>query len=94
MRRYAITMGIRTACFLSLAFVRGWWMFIPAAGAIFLPYVAVVFANLADRRRSSNPEVPLERELPAYQSVPFTDDGAETIILHDAPAIEAPRRDG
>ncbi|MGO8887596.1 MAG: DUF3099 domain-containing protein [Streptosporangiaceae bacterium] len=48
-RRYLIMMGIRAACFLLavLLFVNhaGWWTSIPAAGAIFIPYFAVVFAN-------------------------------------------------
>ena len=45
MRRYALTMGIRTLCVVACIFTPGWWVLIPAAGAIFLPYVAVVFAN-------------------------------------------------
>jgi Protein of unknown function (DUF3099) len=48
-RRYLLMMGIRTACFV-LAVVLflnhfGWLTAIPAIGAIFIPYFAVVFAN-------------------------------------------------
>ena len=44
-RRYAITMGIRTLCVIACLFTPGWWLLVPAIGAIFLPYVAVVLAN-------------------------------------------------
>jgi hypothetical protein len=48
-RRYLLMMGIRTACF-AIALVLflnhfGWLTAIPAIGAIFIPYFAVVFAN-------------------------------------------------
>lgn len=44
-RRYLISMGIRTACVIIAIFVPGWprWVFI--AGAVVLPYLAVVIAN-------------------------------------------------
>lgn len=51
MRNYAVTMAIRTACFLALIWVRGPWMLVFAAGAIFLPYFAVVVANAVVRNR-------------------------------------------
>lgn len=48
-RRYLIMMGIRTVCFLVaiLMFVNhlGWLTAIPVAGALVIPYFAVVFAN-------------------------------------------------
>ncbi|MGK9146935.1 DUF3099 domain-containing protein [Plantibacter flavus] len=43
--KYSITMGVRLLCLAALPFVHGWWMFAVAAGAIFLPYVAVILAN-------------------------------------------------
>lgn len=44
-KRYLISMGIRTACVLAAIVVPGWpkWIFI--AGAVVLPYLAVVIAN-------------------------------------------------
>jgi hypothetical protein len=44
-KRYLISMGIRTACVLAAIIVPGWpkWIFI--AGAVVLPYLAVVIAN-------------------------------------------------
>jgi Protein of unknown function (DUF3099) len=48
-RRYLLMMGIRTACFVIavVLFLNhfGWLTAIPAVGAIFIPYFAVVFAN-------------------------------------------------
>lgn len=45
MIKYAIAQGIRVLCIVAVFFVHGWWMLIPAAGAVFLPYFAVVAAN-------------------------------------------------
>lgn len=44
-KRYLISMAIRTACVLAAIVVPGWpkWIFI--AGAVVLPYLAVVIAN-------------------------------------------------
>ncbi len=45
-RRYIISMGIRTLCFLlALVFREHWVVWFFLAAAIFLPYVAVVIAN-------------------------------------------------
>jgi hypothetical protein len=44
-KKYLISMGIRTGCVLAAIVVPGWpkWLFI--AGAVILPYLAVVMAN-------------------------------------------------
>jgi peptidoglycan/LPS O-acetylase OafA/YrhL len=53
-RRYLIAMGVRTLCFLVVAFLAithagpGWLPWIFVAAALVLPYVAVVMANAAD----------------------------------------------
>lgn len=49
-RRYSITMGFRTACFVGMIFVPGVWRWILFACAVFLPYIAVVLANQAHQR--------------------------------------------
>ena len=46
MVRYSITMGIRLVCIALCLVVQGWWLLLCAAGAIFLPYIAVIFANV------------------------------------------------
>jgi Protein of unknown function (DUF3099) len=47
--RYLIMMAIRTLCFavavIMFANHLGWLVLIPAIGAIFIPYIAVIFAN-------------------------------------------------
>ncbi|MDN5744115.1 MAG: DUF3099 domain-containing protein [Nocardioidaceae bacterium] len=58
-KKYAIAMTIRTLCFIGAALTgaAGWhwvWPFL-ILGAIVLPYVAVVFANVGDSRSSSLP---------------------------------------
>lgn len=45
MIKYAVAQGVRVLCIVAVFFVHGWWVLIPAAGAIFLPYFAVVAAN-------------------------------------------------
>lgn len=44
-KRYLITMGIRTACFIMLVVIDEWWRWLFLVGAAVLPYVAVVLAN-------------------------------------------------
>lgn len=47
-KRYLITMGIRTGCFLAFLVVPGWWKVVALAGAALLPAVAVLLANNSD----------------------------------------------
>jgi hypothetical protein len=50
-RRYSISMGIRTLCFIGAVVVGdGWFRWVLVAGAFILPYVAVVMANSASPR--------------------------------------------
>ena len=51
MIKYTITMSIRVLCIFAMLFVQGWWLAVCAAGAIFLPYVAVVLANVSSSTR-------------------------------------------
>jgi hypothetical protein len=45
MIKYSIAMGIRLACIGACFLVSGWWLLIPALGAVLLPYFAVIVAN-------------------------------------------------
>lgn len=49
MVKYTVAMGIRLVCIGACFFVSGWWLLVPALGAVFLPYVAVVVANSVGR---------------------------------------------
>lgn len=44
-RRYLISMAVRTVCVVGAVLVDGWLRWVLLAGAVLLPYVAVVFAN-------------------------------------------------
>ena len=45
MIRYSIAMSLRFICIIVGVYVSGWLMWVCFAGAIFLPYFAVVLAN-------------------------------------------------
>ena len=61
---YTITMMVRVVCIGLCVIVPGWWVVLPAIGAIFLPYFAVVIANAADSRatRVERPSFIVPRE--------------------------------
>ena len=44
-RRYFVSMMMRTACFISTIFLPNPYRWFAMAGAVFLPYIAVVIAN-------------------------------------------------
>jgi hypothetical protein len=45
MTKYLISQIVRVICIILAVFVQGWMMWVFFAGAIFLPYFAVVLAN-------------------------------------------------
>jgi Protein of unknown function (DUF3099) len=53
MVKYSVAMGIRLVCIFACFFTPGWWLLIPATGAIVLPYVAVVLANVSMRSKDA-----------------------------------------
>src|SRR3954452_18212350 len=55
-RRYLISMGIRTVCFILAVVTSGWLRWAMIAAAVALPYLSVVFAN-GGRERA--PAIPL-----------------------------------
>jgi low affinity Fe/Cu permease len=80
MIKYSISMGIRMVCLILVFFVEGWMMWVVIAGAVLLPYFAVILANggsdtsdirhtdaLLDRapvREIEAPTAPVETEAP------------------------------
>jgi hypothetical protein len=60
LRRYLLTMSIRTVCFVLVVVIDSWERWIFAAGAVFLPFIAVVAANAVrpTRRGRVSPVVP------------------------------------
>jgi hypothetical protein len=53
MLKYTLAMGIRMLCVLSMLFLKGWWLLLPAIGAVVLPYFAVVIANVPSKVKTS-----------------------------------------
>jgi hypothetical protein len=49
MIKYALAMGIRMVCLIMIFVVDGWFKIIAVAGAVFLPWIAVVIANGSDK---------------------------------------------
>lgn len=61
MLKYTIAMVIRLICFLVAALLYkslGWWTLVPIAGAVILPYVAVVLANTVIQSNATPVERP------------------------------------
>ena len=54
--RYVLSMLVRTACFVAAVATDGVLRWIFVAGALFLPYVAVVMANAGVQREPLPPE--------------------------------------
>jgi hypothetical protein len=73
-RRYLLSMGLRTLCFVGAIVVgSGWLRWVLVAGALVLPYVAVVMANAASPTvPPTSPERPdlRRKSLPPGQTNP------------------------
>lgn len=100
MRGYLIQMAIRTACFVGAFFVHGplrWALF---AGAVILPYTAVLFANAGSQRRSGGlTEVDRAALAARPDDLPPLEIGSgHRVLEHDddrpAPAAPAPGTEG
>lgn len=53
MLKYTVAMSIRVVCIILAVMVQGWLMWVFFAGAIFLPYFAVIIANAVGSSQSS-----------------------------------------
>jgi hypothetical protein len=49
-KRYVMSMALRTVCFVGAVLADGWLRWVLVAGAVVLPYVAVVMANAVGSR--------------------------------------------
>ncbi|MBK9475989.1 MAG: DUF3099 domain-containing protein [Tetrasphaera sp.] len=63
-RRYLLTMGFRTVCFLLVVVLDGWLRWTVAGFAVFLPLIAVILANAVGPRVAGSvtpvlPQTPL-----------------------------------
>ncbi|WP_426325367.1 DUF3099 domain-containing protein [Microbacterium sp. E-13] len=80
--RYLVTMGIRVACFILMVVITpyGWYTWVFGAAAIFLPYIAVVSANVGQEGRRNRREDP-EAALPATPSEPTSSPGPAVRVI-------------
>ena len=90
-------MGIRIACFILMVVITpyGWYTWVFAAGAIVLPYIAVVLANAGSDVSRTASAVGPERGLPAKPSgrpAPAAD-GSPVIRIEETRAISEQRAD-
>ncbi|MCT2087155.1 DUF3099 domain-containing protein [Microbacterium enclense] len=94
--KYMVMMGIRIACFVAMAVVTpyGWYTFVFAAGAIFLPYLAVIVANVGQDAEVSAAVNP-ERMIEAAPSAPVAPaaEAPNVIRIAETPRLEQPRDD-
>ncbi|GEB46995.1 DUF3099 domain-containing protein [Microbacterium testaceum] len=95
--KYMVMMGIRIACFIAMAVITpyGWYTFVFAAGAIFLPYLAVIVANVGADQGSTEAIAP-ERALEAPSATPAPAAAAEgplVIRIAETPRLDSPRDD-
>ncbi len=94
--KYLVMMGIRLACFVAMALVTpyGWYTFVFAAGAIFLPYLAVIVANISqggDVTAAVNPERTLES---TPSAAPASASDEPTVLrISETPRLDTPRDD-
>ena len=72
---YTIAMVIRVICVLLAMVVQGWLMWVFFAGAILLPYFAVVGANVVGSSKSKSKAAPVVKETLRIESKDF--------IVHD-----------
>lgn len=88
--RYFIMMAIRVVCFVLMVVITpyGWHTLILALGAVVLPYIAVVIANVGQNTRRTTAVSP-ERELtelPAEVAPPPT---TQVIRIQEIPSMDA-----
>jgi predicted tellurium resistance membrane protein TerC len=60
MIRYTVAMTIRVLCLILGMVVQGWLMWVFFAGAIFLPYFAVILANAGGESKQSKTQAVIE----------------------------------
>lgn len=83
MRMYFIAMSLRMACIVSLFWVRGWWVLLVAAGAVFLPWFAVLVANAAAHGGEEAPDAPELLRIEGQSMSEPEDMNSDTLLVVD-----------
>lgn len=71
MIRYTVAMTIRVVCLILGMFVQGWLMWVCFAGAILLPYFAVILANDVQVRADAEAPVPVVQDRKVIEASEF-----------------------
>nr|WP_218853225.1 DUF3099 domain-containing protein [Microbacterium immunditiarum] len=92
--KYIIMMSIRVVCFILMVVVTpyGWYTWVFGAGAVILPYIAVVIANVSSRppvASAENPELTLTAAPPP---APPTADSSSAHVIRIEETLQAPVR--
>ena len=85
-------MGIRIVCFILMVVITpyGWYTWVFGAAAVFIPYVAVVLANVGANVSRATREDP-ERALPATPTAPVPVSDSQVIRIVETRPIENSR---
>jgi hypothetical protein len=88
-------MGIRIVCFILMVVITpyGWYTWVFGAAAIFLPYVAVVTANVSQNVRPMNAESP-ERALPVAPADASVPTAPRTVRIEESRAVDSGDKPG
>ena len=90
MRMYFIAMALRVLCVVSLFWVRGWWVLLVAAGAVLLPWFAVMVGNAVAHNPGEAPDAPEPQQLAAPEaSLAEPGAPAELIVIDVEPTRRA-----
>ncbi|QZY52023.1 DUF3099 domain-containing protein [Leucobacter tenebrionis] len=95
MRMYFTAMSLRVVCVVSLFWLHGWWVLLAAAGAVLLPWFAVMVGNAVAHNGGEAPDAPQPLRIEGASS-PEPGEAEDTLIVIDveperraAPAHEA-----
>ena len=69
-RGYVISMSVRAVCFVLAVVATGWLRWVFVAAAVFIPYLAVVFANGGREPTSDPPDTLIEPGLAPDRQLP------------------------
>ncbi|MBT2531275.1 DUF3099 domain-containing protein [Arthrobacter sp. ISL-48] len=83
MIKYALAMGIRLVCLILIFVVDGWFKIVMVAGAVFLPWIAVIIANGGDKAESHSDSLLESAPLAELEGPEWTteeDGGTSTVV--------------
>ncbi|MBP1325225.1 hypothetical protein JOF28_000457 [Leucobacter exalbidus] len=91
MRMYFIAMALRVACVVSLFWVHGWWVILPAIGTVVLPWFAVMVGNAVATETRTEVDAPEPLEIHAAPEADSPADEPTLIVLDVEPARRSAR---